>query len=348
MALPSAGLPLQSLATLTGFPKDFRLKSLTQLPNMLSRKSRLTLKKILSLFSVIRGYNIPIIALAQYLAAIFILSPQKMPALKVVLDHNLFLLVLASSVAIASGYIINNFYDSEKDLINRPRKSMLDRLVSQKTKLYVYFGLNFLSVGIGWLVSWRVALFYSCYIFLLWFYSHKLKKFSIIGNITACVLAVAPFFGILLYYAKMDKYTLFRPNQLELIFGHACFLFLLLLIREMTKDLENLHGDFANNYQTIAVKYGEKISKTVITILCIATVFPVYFLIDLVDVGYMDTYFYFCMGFLGFFIYFLWKSEGQREFLLLHNGLKFLIVAGVFSIVLIDPAVLWHGKKMLF
>ena len=93
--------------------------------------------KIISLFSVIRGYNIPIIVLAQYLSAIFILSYEKR-ALDVVLDFNLFIIVLASSLTIASGYIINSFYDSQKDLINKPNKTMLDRLVSQKTKLEIY------------------------------------------------------------------------------------------------------------------------------------------------------------------------------------------------------------------
>jgi 4-hydroxybenzoate polyprenyltransferase len=73
------------------------------------------------LFSVVRGYNIPVIVLAQYLSAIFILAPEK-SALHIVLDFNLFILVLASSLTIASGYIINSFYDSKKDLINQTQQ----------------------------------------------------------------------------------------------------------------------------------------------------------------------------------------------------------------------------------
>src|SRR5688500_6659794 len=102
---------------------------------MLSRKNKLLLMKVISLFSVVRGYNVAVIVLAQYLSAIFILAPGNTRALDVILDADLFILVLASALSIASGYIINNFYDSTKDLINRPNKSMLDRLVSQKTKL---------------------------------------------------------------------------------------------------------------------------------------------------------------------------------------------------------------------
>lgn len=313
---------------------------------MLSRKNKLRLMKILSLFSVVRGYNIPVIVLAQYLSAIFILSPKNTGAMQILLDANVFILVLASSLSIASGYIINNFYDSEKDLINRPQKSMLDRLVSQRTKLYVYFVLNFLVVLISVFISWRVVLFFSTYIFLIWFYSHKLKKYPIIGNLTASFLAVFPFFGILIYFYKKELYN---PYEIEtgIIFAHAIFLYLLLLVREITKDLENITGDLANNYQTIPVVYGEGASKKVIALLCAATVIPVYVLTDVYDVGYMDLYFYVCLGALLLFVVALWNANTRRQFLQLHILLKFLIVMGVFSIVLIEPSVLVHGKKYL-
>jgi 4-hydroxybenzoate polyprenyltransferase len=304
---------------------------------MLSRQNKLFLMKIGSLFSVVRGFNIPIIVIAQYLSAIFILAPEKR-ALNVILDFDLFILVLASSLTIASGYIINNFYDSKKDLINRPNKSKIDRLVSQKTKLQVYFGLNFFVALIAFFVSFRAVLFFSVYIFLIWFYSHKIKKYAIIGNLMAALLAVLPFFGILLYF----------KNFYEVIFFHATFLFLLLLVREMIKDLENIKGDLPNNYQTIAIVYGEIIAKKTILFLLVATLIPVYFLINIYDVGYMDIYFYISFIVFVFFGLKLWKSNTKEEFLQLHNLLKAVIIAGVFCIVLINPIVLLNGKQLFF
>ena len=300
------------------------------------RKHKLLLLKIISLFSVVRGYNIPIIILAQYLSAVFILAPEKRP-LTILLDFNLFIIVLASSLTIASGYIINSFYDSKKDLINRPNKSMLDRLVSQKTKLNVYFTVNFIVAFLAVCVSWRACLFFSVYIFLIWYYSHRIKKYAIIGNLTAAFLAVLPFFAILLYY----------KNLYEVIFGHACFLFLLLLIREMIKDLENIKGDLVTDYKTIPILYGEAVSKKIITVLTLLTIVPIYVLIEIFDVGYMDIYFYSCLIVLIFFLLSLWKSNTKEQYLLLHNVLKFLIVAGVFCIILINPSVFWHGEKWL-
>ncbi|MBC5863802.1 geranylgeranylglycerol-phosphate geranylgeranyltransferase [Flavobacterium turcicum] len=315
---------------------------------MLSRPNKLLIMKIASLFSVVRGYNIPVIIIAQYLSAIFILAPEKR-ALDLLFHLNLFLLVFASSLTIASGYIINNFYDSQKDLINRPTKSMLDRLVSQKTKLQVYFTLNFIVALMALFVSWRVFLFFSGYIFFIWLYSHKLKKQTVIGNLTAAVLAVMPFFAILLYFYTRIPFEDIEnyKQQLGVIFAHASFLFLLLLVREMIKDLENLQGDLANDYPTIPVVYGEKAAKKVISFLTFLSILPVYILIDVYDVGYMAIYFYSSCIVLIFFVLYLWKSSVKKDYLALHNVLKFLIVAGVFCIVLINPAVLWHGKKLL-
>jgi 4-hydroxybenzoate polyprenyltransferase len=303
---------------------------------MLSRQNKLVILKIISLFSVVRGYNIPVIALAQYLSAIFILAPEKR-ALHVLLDFNLFILVIASSLTIASGYIINSFYDSKKDLINRPNKSKLDRLVSQKTKLQVYFSINFFVALIAFFVSFRAVIFFSVYIFLIWFYSHKIKKYVIYGNLMSSFLAVLPFFGILLYY----------KNFYEVIFFHATFLFLILFIREIIKDLENIKGDISNNYKTIPIIYGEQISKIIILVLLAATLVPVYFLINIYDVGYMDIYFYISFIIFIFFALKLWKSTTKADYLLLHNTLKFIVVAGVFCIILIDPSVLWNGEKLL-
>ncbi len=303
---------------------------------MLSRQTKRTILKILSMFSVVRGYNIPIIALAQYLSAIFIMAREKR-ALTVLLDFNLFIIVIVSGLTIASGYIINNFYDSKKDLINRPNKSRIDHLVSQRTKLQVYFTVNFIVALLAMLVSFRAVMYFSTYIFSIWFYSHKLKKYPIIGNLTASLLAILPFFAILLYY----------KNLYPEIFAHATFLFLLLLIREIIKDLENIKGDIANDYRTIPVIYGEVFAKKTITLLTILTIIPVYFLVEIYEVGFMDIYFYISLIILIFFLLLLWKANSKIQYLQLHIILKFLVVSGVFSIVLIDPTVLIHGRALL-
>jgi 4-hydroxybenzoate polyprenyltransferase len=281
--------------------------------------------KLLSLFSVVRGYNILLIVVAQYLASIFIFSPEK--SLRyVLLDLDLYFIVLATMCVIASGYIINNFYDSEPDRINKPVKSKIDAIVSQKIKLRIYFLLNFIGVSFGFLVSWRAALFFSVYIFLIWFYSHKLKKHPLLGFLSAAILAMLPFFAIFVYY----------KNFSEIIFTHAAFLFFILLIRELIKDLERVKGDFVFNYQTITVKYGEHFTKVLITFLTVLTLNPIYFLLKYPEIGGMKYYFYASILVLILFVVFLWFSKNKRQYTILHIILKLLILAGVFSLALID------------
>jgi len=292
---------------------------------MLSRKQKHILLKYFSMFSVVRGYNILIVVIAQYLTSIYILAHDK-PLRQVVFDLSLLMLILASSATIAGGYIINNFYDSEKDLINRPQKSMLDRLVSQNTKLSFYFVLNLLAVIMASFVSFKAVLFFSVYILAIWFYSHKLKKLPIIGNLTSAILTITPFFAIFLYYRNFES----------VIFVHASFLFLMISMRELTKDLENLKGDLALNYKTIPVVYGEKASKIMLTILGVFTLIPIYFLINKYDLGIMDYFFYLSVALIVFLVLLLWKSNTKTQYLLLHNILKFIIVSGVFSILLLD------------
>ena len=177
----------------------------------------------------------------------------------------------------------------------------------------------------------------SIYIFLIWLYSHKLKKFPFIGNLVAALLAVLPFFGVLMYY----------KNFYDVIFAHAIFLYLLILIREFVKDLENIEGDLVVDYKTIPVLFGENAAKYTISFLTLSSIVPVYFLIDVFDVGYMDIYFYTSYLILIFFLLKLWKSKTKQEFVKLHFLIKLIIVAGVFCIVLIEPQVLLHGKKLI-
>ena len=127
------------------------------------------------MFSVVRGYNIGLIVLAQYLTSIFIFAPDS-SLVDVLFDPFLLAIILATAGAVASGYIINNFYDQEKDVINRPQKFVLDRMVSQQTKLKLYFVLNFLVLLSASAISFRAVLFFVLYIFAIWFYSHKIKK----------------------------------------------------------------------------------------------------------------------------------------------------------------------------
>lgn len=296
---------------------------------MAPSSTKLFFYKLLGLLSVIRGYNVLVLVLAQYLAAIFIFSPQR--SLRIVLlDFQLFFIVLASVCVVSAGYIINNFYDVNTDKINRPFKSGLDQVVSQKTKLQIYFFLNFLGFTFGWFISWKAALFFAVYIFFIWLYSHKLKKYPFIGLITASTLTVMPFFAIFVYYKNFSK----------IIFVHATFLFLIVLLRQLIKDLESLRGDLANNYNTFPVRYGERNTRRLGIYVILTTLVPIVILLNYPSVGYMRYYFLASSIALIFVGYFLWKSNLKKHYVFLHNVLKIMLLVGILSLLFIDPSIL--------
>jgi 4-hydroxybenzoate polyprenyltransferase len=296
---------------------------------MSSSKSKTFLKKILSLFSVVRGYNILVLVIAQYLASIFIFSSED-NALNVFLDIDLFFIVLASVCVIASGYIINNFYDSKIDIINRPVKTGIDSYVKQETKLSLYFTLNFLGFVFGFLVSWKAALFFAVYIFGIWFYSHKLKKMPFMGLISATILTILPFFAIFVFYKNFSK----------IIFVHAIFLFLVIMVRELIKDLENIKGAIANNYKTFTVAYGERKTKQLSVFLLILTLFPIVILFSYPELSYMKYFFYAALIILIYVGIYLWKSSKRSQYRFLHNILKLLLLIGVFCLIFIDTSLI--------
>ena len=296
---------------------------------MTSPKQRTFLKKVFSLLSVVRGYNVLVLVIAQYLASIFIFSPEK--SLRFVLfDLHLFYIVIASVCVVSAGYIINHFYDEKIDRINRPLKTGIENYVKQETKLKLYFFLNFTGFLFGYLVSWRAALFFAVYIFAIWFYSHKLKKYPFLGLFSATVLTILPFFAIFIYYKNFSK----------IIFVHAVFLFLVLMVRELIKDLQNLKGALANNYSTFPVTYGERKTKQVSILLLFFTFFPILILFSYPALSYMKYYFYIAFITLLFVGFYLLKSTTRNQYRFLHNILKILLLIGVFSLVFIDTSLL--------
>ena len=206
---------------------------------------------------------------------------------------------------------------------------MLDRLVSQNTKLSFYFVLNFSALVVASYVSFKAVIFFALYIFAIWMYSHRLKKQPMTGNIVSAILTVTPFFAIFIYYQNFEL----------VVFAHAIFLFLLVSMRELTKDLENIKGDLALNYRTVPVVYGERISKLMLSVVAVLTIFTGIVLILFFEIGLMYYFFYLSLMLLIIFLIILWKSNKKTHYLLLHNILKFIIVAGIFSILLIDISV---------
>ena len=279
--------------------------------------------KILSFFSLVRGYNVIFIIFAQFVSSIYIFSNTS-NIYQVILDQNIWFIILSTSTSISAGYIINNFYDSDKDLINRPLKTILENEISGRTKLFTYITLNILTVLFSLLVSLKALIFFSFYTLGIFIYSIKLSKYLFIGNFISVILVITPFFAITVYYKNFS---------LE-IFTHAIFLFFVILIKELIKDLENLKGDFTMNYKTIPVLYGEKWTKRYIILFVVFTILISLNLSLNYDIHLMKVYYLFSIPFFIFFIYLMLKFNSRKHYVILHNALRILIITGLFSITL--------------
>lgn len=290
---------------------------------LFSRSLQRTLLKILSLFSLVRGYNIAILVIAQYLTARYILSPET-GWWNLVFDLPFFCIVAASASTTAAGYIINNFYDAAKDQINRPKKYVLEHLVSQQLQLVLYLLLNLLGLVFASGVSFQAVLFFLFYMFSIWLYSSWIKRFFWLSNLFAALLMIFPFWGI----------TLYLENFETVVFYHAAYLFFLILARDIVKDLENLKGDWVQRYKTLPIVFNVSITKTIITLVMLFCFLPSYYLIQ-EPLGVMQYYFKVGILFLIFVLVFLWRAQDQKAYLWTHNLIKFWILIGVLSIVLI-------------
>ena len=146
----------------------------TEKPSFKSKRERFVVKA-LAMLSLVRWYNVFVLTCALYLSSMYMLntSVSKVYILK---DIYLNMNVLGIDCLLMAGYIINGFYDFEKDMINHPKQTIFGRVVSKSFCFNSYIFLLFLGLGLSSFSGWKVFLFNTLFSFGLWFYSHKLRK----------------------------------------------------------------------------------------------------------------------------------------------------------------------------
>lgn len=280
--------------------------------------------KLIGLLSLVRWYNILVVMLAQYLAAIFILHPEK-KFLTVLADPFLHLMIFSSACIIASGFIINSFYDLEKDIVNRPKQVVFSRLVSQQTCLNFYFFFNTIGMILSFYVSKRIMLFNFLFSIGLWLYSHKLKKVLLIGNISATILTVAPFLMMVLYYEEVNY----------AIFFYVWYMGFVVLAREIIKDNTAELGDVLYGYHTIPVQWGLPTTKKILVACMVLSFIPPILLYYTYEIGYVKLYFVLSYLLILISIFLVIKAQNKHEFERINTIYKFIILSGIVSIVLV-------------
>jgi len=220
----------------------------------------------LALLSQIRWYNILLLLLGQYLAAVYVFA-DKYARIPLLTDAGTHLSIWASALILASGFLINTFYDIEADSINRPRQTSFERLVRKSTSLRVAGILLFSGLLIAFSVSWRALGYYGLYAFLLWLYSHRLRNIPFVGHASAAIIGLMPFFGISVYHDFISIPTL----------AYGMLLGLALFSRELVKDLLGFKGDIIAGKVNVAAVYGTGKVQLVLVINTVLAWTPAYF-----------------------------------------------------------------------
>lgn len=290
-----------------------------------------------SLFSVARLYNGFLIVLAQYLSAVYIFG-RSFSVAELLLNKDLHLLVGASFLVVSAGYLINQYYDLPKDLINRPIKTMIDLQRSPSSLMRWSALLISIALLLSVLVSFLASLYFLGYFLTIWLYSHRLRSIPLWGSLLSAFLSVSPIAVLFLYYRYFDG----------TILAFAFFLFVLLWIITLIKDLENLPGDIAVGLRTLATTWGAQKNRRLIQILFAFELLLSGLILYSFELSQMRYYFYFTLvSFLMLMVALSFK-ERLNLYSQMHWFLKLLVFMGVMGILFFDLSRLGELKAFIF
>ena len=253
------------------------------------------LAKIRSILSLVRFPNLLIIAFTQYAMRYLLMEPL-LPSDTFELqfgDFQFALLVFSTMLIAAAGYIINDYFDTRADLINKPARVVVGVAISRKVAMILHMILNIAGVGIGVYLAFYVGLPSLSLVFvlstgLLWFYSTNYKKQFLVGNLTVAFLTgLVPLMVVLFeipllnreYGEVMIRYDADFNYLLAWVSAFSFFAFITTLIREIIKDAEDFEGDNAYGMKTVPIVLGDFWTRFVLVVLIAATLFALVFLL---------------------------------------------------------------------
>lgn len=298
---------------------------------------------LLNLLNLIRWKNLLMIVLVQFLIKYALFEPF---GVDIMLNWFGFSLLVLSTVCIAAaGNIINDIYDVETDLVNRPTKVIVGKKVSEKTAYNLFIIFNSIGVLIGFYLSHLVGKsgFFAIFFIisaLLYVYATYLKQTLLIGNIVISLLVAMSILIVGLFELLPAITPQNQPTQItffKILFDYATFAFVINLIREIAKDLEDIDGDYKAGMNTLPIAIGRKRASKVMFALLFLPLFGIIY--------YISTYFNTQPIAIGYFVlfvvlpllYIIFKSfsaKTKKDFHHISNFLKLVMLFGMMSMLL--------------
>ncbi|WP_298710544.1 geranylgeranylglycerol-phosphate geranylgeranyltransferase [Chitinophaga sp.] len=305
---------------------------------------------IAAFFRMIRYPNLIYIALTQLLLQFCVVAPvlQKSGLEPSLSWAHFALLCLSTLMVAAGGYIINDYFDINIDLVNKPEKMVVEKIINRRWAMAWHTMLNMAGVSLGFLVAFKIGQFYLGFIqvictMLLWFYSTSFKRQVIIGNVvisllTALSVVVVGFYEKQIYESFEAILSPAGRKLIQIIGIYALFAFLLSMIREIVKDMEDMIGDSKDGCRTLPIVWGVKKTKnfTMVLILTLEVL-----LLVLMGVTYAREW-YAAVAYVGLFVVFplawfiqrpLAKAYQPEHYHSISTWIKIVMLTGILSMV---------------
>ncbi len=233
------------------------------------------MKLAAAFFSLIRWPNLLFIVITQSLFyyCVYLPLPRYAPGVP---EKILFFLLVISSVFIAAaGYIINDYFDLQIDVINKPDRIVIDRHIKRRWAIVWHWLLSGMGILLSIYISYKTGVWIITFVnilcvFLLWLYSVVLKRKLLVGNVIISLLT-AWVIGAVYFFAGADLISFEDlPGQRETFnvrkffkytLLYAGFAFIMTLIREVIKDMEDEEGDRRYGCNTMPIAWGIPASK---------------------------------------------------------------------------------------
>ncbi|WP_333809096.1 geranylgeranylglycerol-phosphate geranylgeranyltransferase [Flavobacterium sp.] len=261
-------------------------------------------------------------------------------------DFNYILLIISTVCIAAGGYVINNIMDQDTDEIAKPQNRVVGVSISESVAYNWYIGLTIVGVGIGFYLSNVIykPTFASMFILvatLLYVYATNLKQIPVLGNIVVALLLSISIIIIALFdvFPATDEANRSRMGEIfSILIDYAIFAFIINLIREMVKDMEDIDGDYQTGINTLPIAIGIQKTKIIVgTLTLVAIAILAYYLkVNLFELDYVV--YYTMILIVGPLIYFgvkLLNAKQKNEFHHLSLVLKLVLFFGIISIALI-------------
>lgn len=299
----------------------------------------------MNFLKLIRYPNLLMLAFMQLIFRYGFLKLQNIPlALN---DWQYGLLVLSTVLIAAGGYVINNIFDQDTDNDNKPNNVIVGKSISETKAYSIYVTLNIIGVSIGFYLSNVIAKpgFASLFILIaatLYFYAVNWKQMLLIGNF---IVALLLSFSVIII-GIFDLFPVVNPtnqpllaNLFSILIDYAIFAFMINFIREIVKDLEDINGDYNQGMKTLPIILGKSRTSKVVSILSFIPVCAILLYINNYLMPLLFVTIYMLLFVVGPLLYFsmkIWSAASQKEFHVLSLLLKWILLFGILSILVIS------------